>query len=195
MGGCLLHDLANNLLLWDPKGLRKYEGFSKLSGVTDLAYCWLSDCGFRSRNLYQAHQEKGPILRIGPNALSFGHVAALRDIYGHGTKCSKDIKETILGGTHTHLFDSIDKTEHARKRKVLSAAFAIKNLENWEFKFAQVVGRTMAVFEKHCTKPLTNFAEPLDPADLTVDFNKFINLFTIEAINKIALSSDLKLIE
>jgi cytochrome P450 len=180
---------------WDPKGLRRYEGFTPLAGITDLAYCWLSDTGHRSRSMYEAHKAKGTILRIGPNALSFGNIAAIKDIYGHGTKCTKDVKETILGGTHTHLFDSIDKAEHARKRKVLSAAFAIKSLENWEFKVADVVGTTIRVFDQHCTKPLKSSAESPDPADLTLDYNKYINLFTIEAINKIALSSDLGMIE
>lgn len=181
--------------LWDSKGLRKYQNLSALSGITDLYYCWLSSSGFRSRDLHEAHRRKGPILRIGPNALSFGHLDALKDIYGHGTKCTKDVKETVLGGTHTHLFDVIDKPEHARKRKVLSAAFAIKNLENWEFKVAAAGKRLVDVFDNHCTTPLEKAQTVQDPSEVNFDFNKYIHLFTIEAINYIALSANLGMIE
>lgn len=66
---------------------------------------------------------------MGPNALSFSDVRAIKDIYGHGTKCIKDMNYTITSGTHTNLFNVVHKEHHASKHKLLSAAFAIKNLE------------------------------------------------------------------
>jgi len=48
-------------------------------------------------------------------------------IYGHGSPCTKDIFYDRLAGTHFHLADVIDKPEHARKRKVLSSAYALKS--------------------------------------------------------------------
>lgn len=184
------------LLLYflDPKGFRKYPNYFFFSGVTELGQCYLSACGFRSKALYEAHKST-PVLRIGPNSLSFGDIRAIKDIYGHSTKCTKDIKEVVLTGTHTHLFDVIDKSEHSRKRKLLSAAFAIKNLEQWEYKVADVTGRLVKAFDQRCTSALPQ--GELIPAsqDLAVDFNMWINLFTIEAINSIALSSQLGLLE
>jgi benzoate 4-monooxygenase len=177
----------------DPKGLRKYPNHSFLSGITDIRYCYLSACGFRSRDLTKLH-DKSPILRIGPNNLSFSGVDAIRDIYGHSTSCVKDLKYAITAGTHPNLFDVVDKPNHAAKRKRLSAAFAIKNLEGWEFKVARTTERLLAAFDKLCTKPLPSDSVP-EPADLAVDFNQWVNLFTIEAINSIALSSDLGLLE
>lgn len=112
----------------DPKGLRKYPSYYFFSGVTDLGQCYLSSCGFRSKALYEIHKQ-APVLRIGPNSLSFADIRTIKDIYGHRTKCTKDVKEVVLTGTHTHLFDVIDKSDHSRKRTLLSAAFAMKNLE------------------------------------------------------------------
>ncbi|OJJ77439.1 hypothetical protein ASPBRDRAFT_50319 [Aspergillus brasiliensis CBS 101740] len=158
--------------LYDPKGLRKYPGFSPLSGFTDLRHVYLSACGYRSRDLYKAHH-RAPILRTGPNALSFGNVKAIPDIYGHGTKCVKDLNYLILGGTHTHLFDVVDKNEHGRKRKTLSAAFAIKHLERWEFKVARATQRLLKAMDAHCTSPLCSQQAKPESANVNFDFNKW----------------------
>ena len=177
----------------DPKGLRKYSNHHYLSGITDIPYCYLSARGFRSRDLTEAHKNS-PILRIGPNNLSFSGSEAIKDIYGHSTPCVKDLKYTITGGAHPNLFDVSDKPSHAAKRKRLSAAFAIKNLERWDFKVARTTERLLIAFDKLCTQPLKPGTLP-EAQDLTVDFNKWANLFTIEAINNIALSSTLGLLE
>ncbi|KAG9501751.1 hypothetical protein J7337_007442 [Fusarium musae] len=179
----------------DPKGLRKYANFSWLSPLTDLRHCYLSHTGTRSETLAAEHDRRGEhILRIGPNALSFSHPQAVRDIYGHQTKCTKDHKETVLAGTHRNLFDVVDKSDHSRKRRLLSAAFATRNLEKWEFKVQYTTQRLLDAFDQRCTGPLKPNTNP-DPEDLTVDFNHWINLWTIEAINYIALSSKMTLLE
>ncbi|RAH81023.1 putative cytochrome P450 [Aspergillus japonicus CBS 114.51] len=178
----------------DPKGLRKYPGFSPLSGFTDLRHIYLSACGYRSKELYEAHRH-APILRTGPNSLSFGDNQAIKDIYGHGTPCLKDLNYVVLGGSHTHLFDVVDKSDHARQRKTLSAAFAIKNLERWESKVGQTTARLLKAMDAHCTAPLPPGRTIPNPVDVTLDFNKWVYLFTIEAINSIALSSTMNLLD
>ncbi|PYI25846.1 hypothetical protein BP00DRAFT_451699 [Aspergillus indologenus CBS 114.80] len=44
----------------DLKGLRKYPVFSPPSGFTDLRHIYLSACGYRSKELYEAHR-RAPI--------------------------------------------------------------------------------------------------------------------------------------
>ena len=94
----------------------------------------------------------------------------------------------------------LTKPEHARKLKVLSAAFAIKNLENWEFKVAALTKRLLGIFDQFCAEPPLIEDKPETqvvhkPEEFNLDYNKYINLFTIEAINNIALSSVLGMIE
>ncbi|KAB8203803.1 cytochrome P450 [Aspergillus parasiticus] len=181
---------------YDAKGLRKYPNFSPFSGITDLRHCYLSACGYRSKDLYLAHKEtKEPILRTGPNSLSFGDVRAIKDLYGHATKCIKDRSYTLVGGTHAQIFDVVDKADHARKRKYLSAGFALKNLERWEFKVACTTKRLLDGMDKYCTAPLPLGQTTPDPADVTLDFGEWIYFFTIEAINSIALSSRMDLMD
>lgn len=179
----------------DHKGLRKYHNYSWLSPLTDLRHSYLSSHGSRSQDLVREHVKRGqPILRIGPNALAFNHPEAIKDIYGHRTKCTKDVKESILAGTHRHLFDVVDKHDHSRKRKLLSAAFAIKNLEKWEYKVNFTSQRLVRAFDARCIDRPAEGKAHLSHGP-TIDFNHWINLWTIEAINYIALSSKMDLLD
>lgn len=173
----------------DPKGLRKYPHLSLGSGVTNIPFIIEAHKGFRSHTLLKAHKDH-PVVRIGPNSLSFNDPAAIKDIYGHGTTCIKDRFYTELAGTHRHLADVVDKPEHARKRKTLSSAYAIKNLETWEYKVADMTQKLINAFDALCTQPLEAGQIP-SPEDLTVDYRKWTNLFTISAIANIGLSEDI----
>ncbi|ETS87861.1 hypothetical protein PFICI_01689 [Pestalotiopsis fici W106-1] len=182
------------LYFWDPKGVRKYPNFSPLSGITGFRHCYLAAQGFRSKHLYEEHARRGePVLRIDPNSLSFCDTRAIKGIYGHGTKCLKDHSYVVLAGSHRQLFDVVDKNEHSRKRRLLSAAFAIKHLEKWEYKVTYTAERLFKAFDAKCTPPLT--ASVPDPDDLNLDFGHWINLWTIEAINYICLSSEMDLLD
>lgn len=162
--------------------------------MSSLPFMILAHGGKRSRELAELHKEK-PILRTGPNALSFGSVQAIKDIYGHGTRCTKDDSYVVTASTHYHLADVVDKPEHARKRKVLSSAYALKNLEEWEFKVADKVERLMRQFDKRCTAPMPKGIKYATKDELTVDFRAWTNFFSLDAIADIGLSERLGLLD
>ncbi|KAL3473617.1 cytochrome P450 [Aspergillus californicus] len=174
----------------DPKGLRRYPNMSLFSGMSAIPFALMARRGFRSRELQELHQ-KHPVLRTGPNTLSYGDVRAIKDIYGHNTRCIKDPSYIITKGTHYHLADVVDKPDHARKRKVLSSAYALKNLETWEHKVSDKVVRVIRHFDKVCTAPLPAGQERPNAADLTVDFRAWTNFFSLDAIVDIGLSDKL----
>ncbi|CAH0002560.1 unnamed protein product [Clonostachys byssicola] len=178
---------------YDAKGFRKYPSMNAIAGFTDLGFMYEATKGFRSKRLSELHQ-KYPVIRIGPNSLSFRGIQAIKDIYGHGTGCTKDIFYSTLAGTHFHLADVVDKAEHARKRKVLSAAYALKNLEGWEHKVADKAEKFIRACDAACTAPLKPGLNP-DTADLTFDYRKYTNFFTLEAIADIGLSEQLGFME
>jgi cytochrome P450 len=178
----------NQLNLPSP-GLRKYPGMTWYAGITNLAFMLEAHRGFRSKHLAFLHKTH-PVIRIGPNALSYGDVRAIKDIYGHNTKCIKDGLYTTLAGTHFHLADVIDPADHSQKRKVLSAAYALKNLEAWEFKVADKTERLIKQFDVRCTEPLLAGTRP-EPEDLTIDYRMWTNFFTLDAIADIGLSDRL----
>lgn len=172
----------------DSKGLRRYPNLTFTSGFSDLSFIIEAHRGFRSKTLLEAHRSQ-PIVRIGPNSLSYSDPRAIKDIYGHGTPCVKDRFYSELGGSHAHLADVVNKSEHARKRKVLSSAYAVKNLEEWEYKVADMTQRVINAFDARCTLPLQEGVSGKD--DLTIDYREWTNLFTISAIANIGLSEDL----
>jgi len=189
LGGCiLLVTLTCTVIRWtvdyfrDPKALRRYPTFSALAGITSLPYLVLSYNNFRSKKIHELHAQGQSVIRTGPNSLSFSDMRAIKDIYGHSTRCMKDDNYVVQSGTHFHLADVVDKAEHARKRKVLSSAYALKNLEEWEFKVADKVERMIAQFDKRCSKP---------EKDVVIDYRPWANYFTLDAISDIGLSDTL----
>lgn len=167
----------------DPKALRRFPNLSTFSSLTNIPFMLTSHGGFRSKSVYQKHKQGKPVIRIGPKSLSFSDVRAIKDIYGHSTRCVKDGNYEVQAGTHYHLADVIDKKHHARKRKVLSSAYAFKNLEEWEFKVADKVEKLIAQFDKRCCRP--------DEQGPIVDYRVWANFFTLDAISDVGLSNTL----
>ncbi|KAH8683564.1 cytochrome P450 [Ilyonectria robusta] len=178
----------------DVKGMRRFPNMSTFSGMSALPFMFLAQGGARSTHLAKLHK-KEPILRTGPNSLSFGSVKAIKDIYGHGTPCIKDESYILTAGSHFNLADVVDKPDHARKRKVLSSAYALKNLERWEYKVADKVARMIAQFDKRSTAPLPKGVKYASAEDLTVDFRAWTNFFSLDAIADIGLSERLGLLD
>lgn len=178
----------------DPKGLRRYPNMTPLSGMSAVPFMLMASRGFRSKELSELHQ-KHPVIRTGPNTLSYGDVRAIKDIYGHGTKCIKDPSYVVTAGSHYHLADVIDRGEHSQKRKVLSSAYALKNLETWEFKVSDKIERIVKHFDSVCTEPASSAVArgtvAPDAKDITLDFRKWTNFFTLDAIADIGLSEKL----
>jgi len=139
--------VKSNVVAENRVGLRRFPNFNALSGVSNLPFMILAHGGARSAYLSKLYKKR-PILRTGPNTLSFGSVLAIKEIYGHGAPCLKDESYDLTSGTHYHLADVIDKGEHARKHKVLSSTYDLNNLENWEHKVADKVERLIAQLDK-----------------------------------------------
>ncbi|KAJ9611875.1 hypothetical protein H2204_015117 [Knufia peltigerae] len=176
----------------DNDGLRKFHNMSLFSGFSNLPLIMVAHKSFRSDYLRQCHQ-KHDVLRIGPKHLSFSDPTVIKDIYGHGSKAYKDDFYLITAASsgHMHLADVADKTEHARKRKVLSAAYALKNLEDWEHKVADKVERMFKHFDQRCTDPLPECQTVPKPQDLNINYRAWTNFFTVDAIADIGLSEKL----
>lgn len=161
-----------------------------MSGVSNLSYILQRWRGFRSKEIHAAH-EKHPILRVGPNSVSFSSPDAIRAIYGHSTACIKGGTYSTAAGGHPSLLDVVHKGEHARKRRILSHAFATRNLEQWEFKVTDKVQRLVSQFDRICREAVAGdgYVPP------TIDYRRWANLFTVEAITDIALSQHLGCLE
>jgi len=95
----------------------------------------------------------------------------------------------LLSGSHFHLADVLDKGEHQRKRKVLSSAYAIKNLEDWEYKVADKITKLLKQFDRRCAH------DGQFTSDDLVDWRAWANFFTMDAIADIGLSASLNFVD
>ncbi|RDL38715.1 putative cytochrome P450 67 [Venustampulla echinocandica] len=115
--------------------LSKYPGpfLAKITDWYSVYHAWKGD---RHLEFWRCHETYGPIVRFGPNSLSINTNTALKTIYGHRANVQKSQFYSVFPPTkdtaNTH--SSIDKSNHARKRRVLSHAFsdgAIKSMEKY----------------------------------------------------------------
>ncbi|RTE68572.1 hypothetical protein BHE90_017050 [Fusarium euwallaceae] len=173
----------------DVKSLRRFPNATYCSGVSNLAFMLQRWRGYPSKQIHAAH-ETHSILRIGPNTVSFSSPSAIRAIYGHSTPCVKGGSYEHNVTEHSGLIDVIDKKRHAFKRRILSNAFATRNLEQWEFKVSDKVGRLLRQFDR-----IANDAASESGHISAVDIRRWFNLFTVEAIVDIALSQKLGFLE
>lgn len=173
----------------DVKKLRRFPNAAYGSGVSNLTFMLQRWRGYPSKQIHTAH-ERHPILRIGPNTISFSTPSAIRAIYGHSTPCVKGGSYEHNVTEHSGLIDVIDKKKHAFKRRILSNAFATRNLEQWEFKVADKVSRLLRQFDRVADEEMSESG-----ATPSVDVRRWFNLFTVEAIVDIALSHKLGFLE
>ncbi|KAG9235188.1 cytochrome P450 [Amylocarpus encephaloides] len=115
--------------------LAKYPG-PLLAKLTDWYSVYHAYIGDRHLEFYRCHETYGPIFRYGPNSLSINSNTALKIIYGHKSNVQKSQFYSVFPPTkdtfNTH--SSINKAQHARKRRVISHAFsdsAVKNMEKY----------------------------------------------------------------
>lgn len=103
--------------------LARYPGpvLAKLTDAYQLYHAWKGD---RHLEFWRMHQKYGPIVRFGPNSLCFNSNKALKEIYGFRTNVGKAefYNAFVHPAANTH--NTRDKEVHARKRRVLSHAFA-----------------------------------------------------------------------
>ncbi|KAJ9646027.1 hypothetical protein H2204_000689 [Knufia peltigerae] len=115
--------------------LAKYPG-PFLSKITDWSIVLQARSGDRHLDTWAEHQKYGPVVRIGPNVLSYNTTAALKAIYSsrRSNVRKSDWYKTIDAGSKAFsLHSEIDEKRHAFRRRVIDQAFsdtAIKSDED-----------------------------------------------------------------
>ena len=115
--------------------LAKYPG-PLLAKITDLYSTYHAYKQDRHLEFWRCHEKYGNIVRFGPNSLSFNSNTALKEIYGYKANVRKADFYLAFWATKdafsTH--SAVDRTAHARKRRVLSHAFsdgAMRSMEKY----------------------------------------------------------------
>lgn len=97
----------------------------KLFAVTKWRLAYEDWKGTRTRTIYHLHQKYGPAVRIGPNEVSFNSLAALRTIYGPGSKFGRTTFYRMFDVYgEQNLFTFHSPKEHGDRKKLLSHAYS-----------------------------------------------------------------------
>ncbi|CAI4216055.1 unnamed protein product [Parascedosporium putredinis] len=102
---------------------------AKFSNLWLLSVC-------RRGNRYEVvdkmHKKYGKVVRIAPNHISVADAGAINTIYGHGNGFLKsDFYDTFVS-IRRGLFNTRNRAEHSRKRKLVSHTFAPKSVLEFE---------------------------------------------------------------
>ncbi|KAL8961690.1 MAG: hypothetical protein Q9193_001798 [Seirophora villosa] len=84
--------------------------------------------------IWQCHQIYGPVFRYRPDGLLFNSPQAIRDIYETKANVKKgNFYEWFSRKAGFHnIWNCVDKAQHARKRRIMNAAFSDKALKSAE---------------------------------------------------------------
>ncbi|KAI2779263.1 putative benzoate 4-monooxygenase cytochrome P450 [Daldinia loculata] len=80
----------------------------------------------------KVHKKLGPVVRIQPNHVSVADDEAIQVIYGHGNGFLKSEFYDAFVSIRRGLFNTRDRAEHTRKRKLVSSTFAPKAISQFE---------------------------------------------------------------
>ncbi|KAL1835226.1 hypothetical protein VTK73DRAFT_5973 [Phialemonium thermophilum] len=88
--------------------------------------------GRRYLEVDEVHKRLGPVVRIQPNHVSIADDEAIQLIYGHGNGFLKSSFYDAFVSIKRGLFNTRDRAEHTRKRKIVSHTFSPKSISQFE---------------------------------------------------------------
>ncbi|KAH8677855.1 putative benzoate 4-monooxygenase cytochrome P450 [Xylariales sp. PMI_506] len=88
--------------------------------------------GERYKDADELHKKLGPVVRIQPNHVSIADDEAIPVIYGHGNGFLKAEFYDAFVSIRRGLFNTRDRAEHTRKRKIVAHTFAPKSVGQFE---------------------------------------------------------------
>ncbi|KAI1300937.1 cytochrome P450 [Xylaria venustula] len=129
----------------------------------------------------------GDRVRYSPNRIVINTPEALRDIYGHAARVRKYDGYNMLASQAPNLFTLSDKTQHGRRRRVISQAFSESSLRIFEPIILSRIHRFCAKLRSQ-SMAANGWSQPLDMAC------QFNNL-TFDSMTAVAFSVDYNAIE
>ncbi|KAG5637677.1 hypothetical protein H0H81_003645 [Sphagnurus paluster] len=132
--------------LWDSHAARSIPG-PFLAKFTDAWLGLVAKNGHRSEVVHEMHQKYGPLVRLAPNHISIADPDALNIVYAHGNGALKSNFYDAFVSIRRGVFNTRDRQEHARKRKIVSHIFSQKSVVEFEPHIRQHVADLIAQWD------------------------------------------------
>ncbi|KAH7923089.1 cytochrome P450 [Leucogyrophana mollusca] len=121
-----------------------------LAKFSDAWLGWVSSQGHRSDVVHELHKRYGTFVRIAPNHVSVADPDALQIVYAHGNGSLKSDFYDAFVSIHRGLFNTRNRADHARKRKIVSHVFSQKNVLEFEPNVRLYVGQLLDQWDRLC---------------------------------------------
>ncbi|KAK1637993.1 cytochrome P450 [Colletotrichum phormii] len=136
--------------------------------------------GTRYLTVDEIHKKLGPVVRIQPNHVSIADDEAIQAIYGHGNGFLKADFYDAFVSIRRGLFNTRDRHEHSRKRKIVSHTFSVKSIGQFE----PYMHENLALFVQKWDELAKN-----NPAGATIDCLKWFNYLAFDIIGDLAFGA------
>jgi hypothetical protein len=162
-------------------GLNKYPG-PFLASFTDWWRFWIVYKRRPELSHIQLHAKHGPVVRLGPNDLSFSDPKALKAIYGLNKGFTKSefypVQMAIAKGRRLpSLFSTTSEPFHANLRRCVNSAFSMSTLIQYE----PFVDSTTVLFLSQTEKL---YAEK----GATCNFSRWLQFYAFDVIGEMTYS-------
>lgn len=97
-----------------------------------------------------AHKRYGKVVRIGHNHISIADERGLQTVYAHGNGFLKDHFYNAFVSGVTSVFNTRDRVEHTRKRKIIAHAFSPTAVTAFEVHMAKNLRRWVVQLDFFC---------------------------------------------
>lgn len=103
-----------------------------LAAFSNLWLMYQCRRGRRYSAVDEAHKKYGPLVRLQPHHVSIVDTEAIYAIYGHGNGYLKSEYYDAFVSIKRGLFNTRDRADHTRKRKIISHTFSAKSVGQFE---------------------------------------------------------------
>lgn len=155
--------------------LRKFPG-PKLWAVSIMPYVRMHLQGQSHQRILELHQKYGPIVRIGPDFLSFNHPDAMKEIRGHRkTGTGENSKEPHAATPNADNIIGANRPDHQRFRRALANGFSARTMQEQEPIIKSYVDSFIRVLHEECA----DGKEPLN-------VEQWLNFLTFDIVGDLA---------
>lgn len=141
--------------------------------------------GDRYSTMDEIHERLGPVVRIQPNHVSIADDAAIPLIYGHGNGFLKSSFYDAFVSIRRGLFNTRDRHEHSRKRKVVSHTFSVKSVSQFE----PYIHHNLELFVAQWDKLIASAANTNPDKAAHLDCLQWFNYLAFDVIGDLAFGA------
>jgi cytochrome P450 len=148
----------------DPLGLRKYSSPNLLAAIFPAWLFVETMLERRSLSIHEQHKRLGDVIRVSPTHLMFNDPRAIKDIYGMAaiSRMGKDTYYDRVAGEYHDLVGIRGRPEHAKRRKALTNAFALKTVTNMEPVIRSNAKNLLQRLDEFCRRSSTHQQETVN---------------------------------